>query len=619
MSWYTLTHGTNALGLAHGRAPLREWLLSPISAVFAFIAAGVLTTIGHQLLIAGGLAVSDALGTLIATPLYLLAGYAIGRYRAAGPRDGTIRRRGAWVEGAGDRHSHRKTSPAHADRITLAGIEIPALDETKHFKILGTTGTGKSTAIREVLRTALERGDRAVIADPDGAYLQHFYDPRRGDEILNPFDPRSVQWDLFAELRAPYDIDQLARALIADSPDASGHEWRAYARTFLSSLLRSAHTSPPRLPGAAPGCAGASPKNRASFASSISSATSPNLPALPKSARSLTGGAGAFPKSDSSDTGLFSAPSSPTPALAAPGLDLAELWRRIAIAPAEELRSLVAGTPAQAFLAPENAKMFGSIRSVATSTLAALEHIAAQRSAPFSIRNWVRPLHPLRAGTSGNEAADTSPSSSPLNICPGAAGSGEMPAAGVLFLPYTAGEIASLRSMVATWLRLAIFEAMSGPEGDRRLWFAIDELDALGAIDGLKDALARLRKFGGRCVLGFQSIGQVSATYGRGESQTIVENCGNTLILRCSASEGGGTAQFASRLIGDREIVRTQRSETASRDGAFLIGTTRSSTTTSLHHSTEPAVLPAEIEQLADLSGYLKLASRPEWLKVQIG
>ena len=65
--------------------------------------------------------------------------------------------------------------------------------------------------------------------------------------------------------------------------------------------------------------------------------------------------------------------------------------------------------------------------------------------------------------------------------------------------------------MIATWLRLAIFEAMSGDEDhDQRLWFVIDELDALGAIDGLKDALARLRKFGGRCVLGFQSVAQVS-------------------------------------------------------------------------------------------------------------
>ena len=45
----------------------------------------------------------------------------------------------------------------------------------------------------------------------------------------------------------------------------------------------------------------------------------------------------------------------------------------------------------------------------------------------------------------------------------------------------------------------------------------------------------------------------------------------------------------------------------------------RKSTTTSLHHSTEPAVLPAEIEQLPDLSGYLKIASRPEWMKVKVG
>ena len=45
-------------------------------------------------------------------------------------------------------------------------------------------------------------------------------------------------------------------------------------------------------------------------------------------------------------------------------------------------------------------------------------------------------------------------------------------------------------------------------------------------------------------------------TYGDAEAQTSVENCGNTAILRCSASERGGTAEFASRLIGKREIIR---------------------------------------------------------------
>src|ERR1700736_3769108 len=119
-------------------------------------------------------------------------------------------------------------------------------------------------------------------------------------------------------------------------------------------------------------------------------------------------------------------------------------------------------------------------------------------------------------------------------------------------------------------MRLAVFEALNRSEEDSRMGVVIDELDALGDIDGLKDALARLRKFGGLCVIGFQSIAQVSSTYGAGDAQTIVENCGNTLILRCSGSDNGGTSQFASRLIGEREIVRRQTSRGADREGPFI-------------------------------------------------
>jgi hypothetical protein len=140
----------------------------------------------------------------------------------------------------------------------------------------------------------------------------------------------------------------------------------------------------------------------------------------------------------------------------------------------------------------------------------------------------------------------------------------------------------------------------------------VDELDALWQIDGLKDALARLRKFGGRCVLGFQSIAQVSSTYGSGEAQTIVENCGNTLILRCSGSDHGGTANFASRLIGQREVLRTNRSR--SRHATDFL----SSTTVSEHVGIEPAVMDSQIEQLPDLSGYLKFASVPDWQRVAL-
>ncbi len=386
------------------------------------------------------------------------------------------------------------------DVVSVAGIALTAADETKHFKMIGSTGTGKSTAIRELLAAALRRGDRAVIADPDGGYQARFHDRYRADVILNPFEAGSLRWDLFADVASRYDIEQLAHALIPDCDDASAREWRGYARTFLSAILSRCQ--------------------------------------------------------------------------AAGWHDLSELWRLLTTAPAGQLRFMVAGTPAQPFLEEENARMFASIRSVLGSAIAALQHIQEQRAAPFSVRAWVR----------GGR--------------------------GVLFIPYRAGQIAALRSMIAAWLRLAIVETMQGAEDrDQRLWFIVDELDALGAIDGLKDALARLRKFGGRCVLGFQSIAQVSSTYGQGDAQTIVENCSNSLILRCSGSEQGGTSQFASRLIGEREVVRRQVSRGADRDSSFSARGARRSRNVTDQRITETAVMPSEIEQLPDLSGYFKSAS----------
>lgn len=112
-------------------------------------------------------------------------------------------------------------------------------------------------------------------------------------------------------------------------------------------------------------------------------------------------------------------------------------------------------------------------------------------------------------------------------------------------------------------------------------------------------------------------IAQVSSTYGAGDAQTIVENCGNTLILRCSSSEHGGTAQFASRLIGEREMLRKQVTRNLD-DVGVLRGGRRRSRNTSEQHVTETAVMASEIEQLPDLCGYLKRASSPYWTKVEL-
>ena len=114
-------------------------------------------------------------------------------------------------------------------------------------------------------------------------------------------------------------------------------------------------------------------------------------------------------------------------------------------------------------------------------------------------------------------------------------------------------------------------------------------------------------------------IAQVSSTYGQSDAQTIVENCGNSLILRCSGSENGGTSQFASRLIGDREVLRRQISRGRDREGALSTRGAHRSHSVTEHCVTEPAVMPSQLEQLPDLCGYLKSASSRSWQKVAFG
>ncbi len=118
--------------------------------------------------------------------------------------------------------------------IALGGVPIPSSLESQHILFAGTTGTGKSQGISQVLKAVQSRGSRALIADAGGEYLSRFY--REGDLIFNPFDRRSVNWSPFAELRNEYDCATIAKAAI---PDVTGDssEWHHYAQTLLSEVM----------------------------------------------------------------------------------------------------------------------------------------------------------------------------------------------------------------------------------------------------------------------------------------------------------------------------------------------------------------------------------------------
>ena len=123
-----------------------------------------------------------------------------------------------------------------ATPIRVGSIPLPAGTECEHLAFIGAPGTGKSQAIMGLLDAIRERGDAAVIYDSKGTFTAYYYDPRRGDILLNPLDDRSPAWTPWAEIEDEMDADRLAKALIP-AGDHSTPFFADTARAMLSAAL----------------------------------------------------------------------------------------------------------------------------------------------------------------------------------------------------------------------------------------------------------------------------------------------------------------------------------------------------------------------------------------------
>ena len=69
-----------------------------------------------------------------------------------------------------------------------------------------------------------ERGDRAIIVDTVGTYVNRYYNKERGDIILNPLDPRFVSWSFFEECKDNEILRNVASCLI-EKGDTNEQFW----------------------------------------------------------------------------------------------------------------------------------------------------------------------------------------------------------------------------------------------------------------------------------------------------------------------------------------------------------------------------------------------------------
>ena len=116
---------------------------------------------------------------------------------------------------------------------SIARIPYPPRTETQHTIVSGTTGSGKTVLISDLVSQIRARGERCVLYDKMGSYTRSFFDKDR-DVLMNPLDARAPRWSPFLEARNPRDFDMMAAALIPQQKDTVDPFWVTAARQLFS-------------------------------------------------------------------------------------------------------------------------------------------------------------------------------------------------------------------------------------------------------------------------------------------------------------------------------------------------------------------------------------------------
>jgi hypothetical protein len=167
-----------------------------------------------------------------------------------------------------------------------------------------------------------------------------------------------------------------------------------------------------------------------------------------------------------------------------------------------------------------------------------------------------------------------------------------------LWLPYRDMEKGTQGPAIAAWIDMLVLAGLERAEqtNTHRTWIIIDELDSIGTIGGLKEAVTRLRKSNVAVVAAIQDLSQLVERYGRETAQTLFGCFSNRLFLRCVASD---LAEKVAKELGEAEYeeTRTQTGQSLSRQSQRRTSKGEN-TSFSSQYTRSPVQLATEITSL---------------------
>jgi type IV secretory pathway TraG/TraD family ATPase VirD4 len=173
-------------------------------------------------------------------------------------------------------------------------------------------------------------------------------------------------------------------------------------------------------------------------------------------------------------------------------------------------------------------------------------------------------------------------------------------------------------------IQVMVSQLLSMPDDrNRRVWFFLDELAALGRIDAISKLSTLGRSKGGCVVAGIQDIGKIEHLYGRDLAKSMANTFSTMIFLRCADA---GTSQWASEVIGEHEVIEYVSSQSTSSSEHSSTGSSGSGSSTSESMQQQirrkHAFLPSQISNFPDMEGLFRLSGWPVahliWPKTEI-
>jgi len=356
--------------------------------------------------------------------------------------------------------------------IKIADIPYPIGLETKHTLITGTTGVGKTVLLSDIItQIRNSKTGKAIIYDKMGVYTKRFYDPRKGDILLNPLDQRFPKnYNITNEINhnQDYTADLIAKAFIPANKygdpfwDMSAREVLAQCLIFLKNKRIEAEEH----------------QNKNTEDNIKNNTTN---------------------KEENNDKS----------AINYQNITLKDIFFSGNIIQANTIFKEIVDSSLslQKILSDSAEKTSASILAVVATYLKSMRYFPNVEITenndhkPFSISNWIQDENQT----------------------------------GFLIIPSIGNQHEALTPIISTFIEIAVNNLLSLNQSQtRRIWFILDELPSLNYIPSLLDGLAQSRQFGGSFILTLQSLSQLNKIYHQDDTNSITDICNTKIIFRAN-------------------------------------------------------------------------------------